>query len=362
LPVWRHLRPEHIAVSTRAALAELILSGCTTAADHHYVFPEGLEEAIDIQAHEAREIGMRAVLTRGSMSLSIEDGGLPPREVVQTEDTILTDSARLIGAYHETGAGAMVQIALAPCSPFSCTAECMKDTAALARRHGVRLHTHIAETNDETEHCLATYGIRPVEFLESVDWLAADVWVAHGIHFNEIEIARLGRAGVGVCHCPSSNMVLASGLCPVLELEAQGCAVGLGVDGSASNDSSNMMQEVRQAMLLQRHHHGADRIDHFSAFRWVTEGSARCIGRPDIGAIGEGMRADLALFRLDELRFSGAQDPLAALVLCGAHRAHAVMVEGKWLVEDGALKQLDEARLRAEHQAAAAALWQAGTA
>jgi len=358
-PVWRHLTPDMIAVSTRLALAELLLSGCTTAADHHYVFPQGLEEAIDIQADEVRAMGMRAMLTRGSMSLCDEDGGLPPRTVVQAEDVILAESERLIKRHHETGAGAMVQIALAPCSPFSCTADCMRDTAMLARTHGVRLHTHIAETHDETDHCLATYGMRPAVFLEDVGWSGDDVWVARGIHFTADEIARLGETAVGVCHCPTSNMLLASGICPALDLERAGVAVGLGVDGSASNDGSNMMQEVRQALLIQRLKYGAEQIDHLRALRWATTGSARCLGRDDIGEITIGKRADLALFTLDEARFSGAEDPLAALVLCGAHRADAVMVEGRWRVRDGSIPDMDMDALRAAHHDAATRLWAA---
>lgn len=358
-PIWQHLTPDMVSVATRLALSELLLSGCTTASDHHYVFPETISEAVDIQVEAARQVGMRAVLTRGSMSLSVEDGGLPPIGMVQREDTILAESERVIAHYHEAHPGAFIQIALAPCSPFSCTPECMRDTATLARSHGVRLHTHIAETHDETEHCLATYKLRPVDFLASVGWMADDVWVAHGIHFTDDEVLRLGTAGMGVCHCPSSNMVLASGLCRVLELEDNGAAVGLGVDGSASNDCSNMIQEVRQALMLQRIQYGAERVDHKRAFDWVTRGSARCLGRDDIGEIAVGKRADLAMFKLDEMRFSGAQDPLAALVLCGAHKAHAVMVEGGWRVMDGTLCDADEAALIAEHTAAARALWAA---
>ncbi len=349
-PVWAGLTPEHIAVSTRLALAELLLSGCTTAADHHYVFPAGLDEAIDIQTAEAAQLGIRVVLTRGSMSLSEEDGGLPPAGVVQDADTILSDSLRLIERFHQRGPGAMVQVALAPCSPFSVREELMVETARLARAHGVRLHTHLAETRDETAFCLETMGARPVDYLERVGWLDADVWLAHGIHFNAVEIERLGAAGVGVCHCPGSNMILASGLCPTLELEAAGSPVGLGVDGSASNDASNLMQEVRQAFLLQRLKYGADRVGHADALRWATSGSARCLGRDDIGVIAAGKRADLALFTLDEPRFSGAGDPLAALVLCGAHRADRVMVEGRWVVKNGRIAGLDLDRLMADHR------------
>ena len=348
-PVWAGLTPGHIAISSRLALAELLLSGCTTASDHHYVFPAGLEQAIDIQIAEAAKLGIRVVLTRGSMSLSVEDGGLPPKSVVQDEATILTDSERLIRQYHQSGPGAMAQVALAPCSPFSVSEELMVETGRLAREHGVRLHTHLAETHDETEFCLATMGARPVDYLERVGWLADDVWLAHGIHFNAEEIQRLGAAGVGICHCPCSNMILASGLCPTLELEAAGCPVGLGVDGSASNDGSNLIQEVRQAFLLQRLKYGSGRVSHRDALRWVTQGSARCLGREDIGTIAPGKQADLALFTLDDLRFSGVGDPLAALVLCGAHQADQVMVAGRWVVENGEIPGVDLAELMDTH-------------
>jgi 8-oxoguanine deaminase len=348
-PVWARLTPQHIAVSTRLALAELLLSGCTAASDHHYVFPGGLEHAIDIQIAEADKLGMRVVLTRGSMSLSEEDGGLPPRSVVQDEATILADSQRLIRQYHQSGPGAMVQVALAPCSPFSVSEELMVETAKLAREHGVRLHTHLAETHDETEFCLATMGARPVDYLERVGWLADDVWLAHGIHFNPEEIQRLGAAGVGICHCPCSNMTLASGLCPTLDLEVVGSPVGLGVDGSASNDGSNLIQEVRQAFLLQRLKYGSGRISHRDALRWATQGSARCLGREDIGTITPGKQADLALFTLEDLRFSGSGDPLAALVLCGAHQADQVMIAGRWVVENGQIPAVDLAQLMDAH-------------
>ncbi len=355
-PVWAGLTPDHIALSSRLALAELLLSGCTTASDHHYVFPAGLESAIDIQIAEAAELGIRVVLTRGSMSLSVKDGGLPPESVVQDQDTILTDSERLIQQYHQSGEGAMVQLALAPCSPFSVSRELMIETAVLARKHGVRLHTHLAETDDETDFCLEKMGARPVDYLEQVGWLADDVWLAHGIHFNGKEIDRLGAAGTGICHCPSSNMLLASGLCPTLDLEQAGSPVGLGVDGSASNDGSNMIQEVRQAFLLQRLKYGSSRISHEDTLRWATQGSARCLGRNDLGVIDTGKQADLALFTLDELRFSGSGNPLAALVLCGADKADRVMVAGKWVVEDGAIPGLDLNELICEHSSLAQCL------
>ncbi len=357
-PIWSGLTPEAFRLAVRVALTELLFSGTTTAADHHYVFPSGLEDAIDIQVEEAGALGLRAVLTRGSMSLSQDDGGLPPRSVVQSEDDILADCERLVSRHHQGGAGAMVQIALAPCSPFSVTRGLMRDTAALAETHDLRLHTHLAETQDEEQWCREAFGCRPLDYLESLGWLSDRVWLAHGIWFSDDEIARLGRAGVGICHCPSSNMILASGRCRTLDLEAAGAPVGLGVDGSASNDGSDMIGEVRQAFLLQRLAYGAERVSHRDALRWATQGSARCLGRSDIGRIATGLQADLALFKLDELRYSGAGDPLAALILCGGTAADRVMVAGRWVVEDGAIPGLDLPRLRAEHQDAAAALLQ----
>ena len=355
-PVWAGLTPEHLDAATRLALAELLLSGCTTAADHHYVFPPGLEEAIDIQAAAARDMGVRVTLTRGSMNLSVEDGGLPPASVVQDADTILADSERAIDAFHEPGEGAFVQIALAPCSPFSVTPEIMGETAGLAERKGVGLHTHLGETKDENAFCEARFGCRPLDYLEEVGWLSARTWLAHGIHFNPREIERLGRAGAGVAHCPGSNMVLASGLCPALDLAAAGVPVGIGVDGSASEDASNLVQEVRHALQVQRLRYGAARVGHLDVLGWATAGSAACLGRDDIGRIAPGKQADLALFKLDEPRFSGAGDPLAALVLCGAHRADRVMVGGAWRVEGGEIAGLDLEALMARHREAARSL------
>jgi 8-oxoguanine deaminase len=355
-PIWARLTPDGLRLAVRLALAELLLSGTTTTSDHHYLFPAGLEDAIDIEVEEAERLGLRVVLTRGSMSLAREDGGLPPRAVVQREDAILADCERLIARHHQPGPDAMVQIALAPCSPFSVTDGLMRATAALAARHGVRLHTHLAETEDEEAWCLARFGCRPLDYLERVGWLHDRVWLTHGIWFDDGEIARLGRARVAISHCPSSNMLLGSGCCRAAALEAAGAPVGLGVDGSASNDGSNLIQELRQALLLQRLVHGPARVSHQDVLRWATRGSAACLGRPELGAIALGRSADLTLFRLDELRFAGAGDPLAALILCGASHADRVMVAGRWLVEDGQIPGLDLARLRAEHGAAAARL------
>lgn len=352
-PVWARLTPEQLGVATKVALAELLLSGCTTAADHHYLFPDGLEQAIDVQAGVVQELGMRAMLTRGSMSLGEADGGLPPQQTVQSAEAILDDSQRLIREYHQRGEGAQVQIALAPCSPFSVTPEIMRASAELAEREDVRLHTHLAETLDEEDFCLQRFGQRTVDYLDSVGWLGPRTWLAHGIHFNDEEIQRLGAAGTGVCHCPSSNMRLASGICPTVALEAAGAPVGIGVDGSASNDASNMILEARQALYIQRLRYGAEQITPERALGWATQGSAKLIGRSDIGELAVGKQADLALFKLDELRFSGSHDPLSALLLCGADKADRIMIGGTWRVVDGEVEGLDLKRLIADHTQAA---------
>lgn len=357
-PVWAKLKPEMVTASTQLGLAELLLSGCTTVADHHYLFPEAIESAIDLQVAAAKSMGARVTLTRGSMSLGEDDGGLPPQSTVQPDAVILEDSERLIKCYHQAQEGAMVQIALAPCSPFSVTSELMQATAKIAREHGVRLHTHLAETEDENAFCLRMFGKRPLDYLESVDWLSDDVWLAHGIYFNDEEIARLGKAGVGVAHCPSSNMILASGICRSLELEQAGVKFGLAVDGSASNDCSNMIQEVRQALLINRLRYQADEVTHFDALRWATKGSAAVLGRSDIGELAPGKQADLALFKLDEARFSGCHDPLAALLLCGAHQAERVYVAGRCLVAGGELVDVDMSELIARHSQLAKSLVQ----
>ena len=352
-PVWARLTPRDLELATTAALAELLLSGCTTAADHHYLFPDGMEDSIDTQVSVVRQLGMRAMLTRGSMSLGEDDGGLPPQRTVQDAEVILADSERLIGLYHERGDCAQIQIALAPCSPFSVTTEIMKASAALADLYDVRLHTHLAETLDEEEFCRERFGLRTVDYLDSVGWLGPRTWLAHGIHFNDREVTQLGAAGVGVAHCPTSNMRLASGICRVVELEEAGVVVGLGVDGSASNDASNLILEARQALYLQRLRYGAERVTPSRALGWATHGSAAALGRSDIGQLAVGKQADLAMFRLDDLRFSGSHDPLSALLLCGADRADRVMVGGQWRVEDGAVVGLDLDALIAEHTAAA---------
>ena len=353
-PIWASaVNRDSFRLATRLALTELLMSGCTTVADHHYLYPTGIEDAMDIQADEATNIGMRMTLNRGSMDLSVKDGGLPPDSVVQDRDEILADCERVIGTFHDASEGAMLQVALAPCSPFSVTTQLMRETAQLAKKCNCRLHTHLGETHDEDAYCLEKFSCRPVDYLEENGWLNERTWLAHGIHFDDKEISRLGHHGIGVCHCPTSNMVLASGQCRTLELEKAGVSVGLGVDGSASNDNSNLMEGVRHALMINRLTYGAATITHHDVLRWATQGSAKCLGRSDIGKIDTGMQADLAMFKLDELRFSGAGDPLAALVLCGAHRADRVMIGGRWQLVDGTPVNIDVGRLREEHGRAA---------
>jgi 8-oxoguanine deaminase len=354
-PIWARLTPHQLRLATRLALTELLLSGCTTAADHHYLYPGGLENAVDIEVEEALALGMRMTVSRGSMNRSQKDGGLPPDAVVQGTDAILADSERVLKLFHDAAPGAQIRVALAPCSPFSIDRELMRETARLAKAYDCQLHTHLCETEDEERFCLAMYGVRPIELLEETGWMTSRTWLAHGIHFSPEEIARLGAAGVGVCHCAASNMVLASGICPTCDLEAAGAPVGLGVDGSASNDSSNMMEAARHALMIGRLRYGAAKVTHLDVLRWATEGSARCLGRDDIGRIAPGLQADLALYTLDAPRFSGAHDPLAALVLCGAHHADRVMIAGRWRVVEGAPVGVDLAALVAEHRQAARA-------
>lgn len=355
--VWRRFTPEAFRTATRMAYVELLLSGCTTASDHHYLYPAGLEDSVDVQVDEARSLGIRAVITRGSMS--DRDGGVTPDDLVQDDDVILADCERVLAVHHEPGPGAMIQIGLAPCSPFNVTTRLMRESAALAARYGCGLHTHCGETFDEIAYCERMFGRRPVDYLEDVGWLTPRTWLAHGIHFTDSEIDRLGAAGVGIAHCPTSNMLLASGSCRTRELERAGSPVGLGVDGSASNDSSNMMEAVRHALLLNRLSYGADAVTHLDALRWATEGSAACLGRTDIGTLEVGREADLAMFTLDAPRFAGSHDPLAALVLCGAHRADRVMVAGRWRVVDGQVPGIDVDALVRDHSALALRLFEA---
>jgi 8-oxoguanine deaminase len=353
--VWGRMTPEALRIAVRLALAELLLSGCTTAADHHNLFPPGLENAIDIEVDEARKLGLRMTVTRGSMGISEKDGGLQPDSIVQDSDAILEDSERVLKLFHDPEPGAMIRVALAPCSPLAVPKRVMTESAKLAERYDARLHCHLCQSPDEDVYSMQTFGVRSVDLIEEAGWLTSRTWVAHGIHFNDGEIARLGRAGVGVSHCAASDMAFGMGICPTIDLEAAGMAVGLGVDGSASNDSSNMMEAVRHSLMLARLKYGPSVVGPRDALRWATEGSARCLGRDDIGRIAPGMEADLALYTLDEPRFSGAQDPIAALALCGAHRADRVMVAGRWRVIDGAPEGVDLEALISKHKAAARA-------
>jgi 8-oxoguanine deaminase len=337
-PRWARIDEEAVNVAALAGMAELMLSGCSTTADHHYLFPRGQKSLIDAEIAAARRLGIRFHPTRGSMNVGVSRGGLPPDSVVQTTDEILEDSERVIRRYHDPRPGSMLRIALAPCSPFTVDAELMRQTAALARRHRVRLHTHLAETRDEEEYCRKRFRRRPLDFLHDCGWLNEDTWIAHGIHFNSAECKRLGRARVGVAHCPTSNMRLASGICPVGKLQHAGSPVGLGVDGSSSNDSSNLLAEVRQALLLNRLARGASAVTVLDALHMATAEGARCLGRDDIGAIAPGKRADLALFDLRDIGYSGAEDAVSALVLCAPTRVSTLVVEGRVVVEEGALQ------------------------
>jgi cytosine/adenosine deaminase-related metal-dependent hydrolase len=350
-PIWARLQPEDIYISSLTALAELALSGCTTASDHLYIFPNGAR--LDDQIRAGNEMGMRLHASRGSMSLGESQGGLPPDSVVEEEGQILADSLRLIETYHDGSAGAMTRIVLAPCSPFSVSGDLMRESAALARAHDVHLHTHLAETQDEETFCMELFGRRPVAYMESVDWMGSDVWFAHSVHVNNSEINRYAATGSGVAHCPSSNMRLASGIAPILQMLTSGVNVGLGVDGSASNDGSHLIEEARQAMLLARLGAGlagASRSDDAApplmtarqALTLATRGGAAVLGREDIGSLEVGKCADFFAVNLNRLGFAGAlHDPLAALVFCAPVQADYTVVGGKFVVKECQLVNLD---------------------
>jgi len=339
-PIWANLTPEAVYTSALVGLAELILSGCTTAADHLYIYPNGCR--IDDEIRAAREIGIRFHASRGSMSLGESKGGLPPDRVVEDEDFILKDTQRAIETYHEPEPYGMVRIVVAPCSPFSVTPDLMREGAALARSYGVRLHTHLAETLDEEAFCLEQFGHRPVGYAEELGWVGDDVWYAHGVHVNEPEIGLLARTGTGVCHCPSSNMRLGSGIAPVRAYLDAGVRVGLGVDGSASNDSSHLLAEARMALLLQRVSGDPAGLSAREALWLATRGGAQVLGRDDIGQLTEGFAADFIGFRLDRLDYAGAlHDPLAALVFCTPQRVDLSVINGRVVVEEGHLQTVD---------------------
>ena len=358
-PIWERITPQGVRISTQTALAELALSGCTTSSDHLYIFPNG--SSLDDEIAAGRATGLRLHASRGSMSLGESKGGLPPDSIVEDETDILNDSQRLIEEYHDPNWGAMTQIVLAPCSPFSVTANLMRESASLAREYGVCLHTHLAETQDEEVFCLEQFGYRPVEYMEVLNWIGSDVWFAHSVHVNHSEIDLYGMAGCGVAHCPSSNMRLASGIAPVLEMLACGVRVGLGVDGSASNDGSHLLGEARQAMLIARlgsalggaslSSEGAPALMNArQALEVATCGGAAVLRREDIGSLEPGMCADFCAINLNRLDYAGAlHDPVAAVLFCAPMHVDYTVVGGKFVVKDGQLITLDLPKLIEDH-------------
>ncbi len=347
-PIWAGMRAEDMRLSTQLGLAELALSGCTTASDHHYIFPNDC--ALDVQIEAGREVGIRLHASRGSMSLGESKGGLPPDRVVESEDSILEDTERIIAAYHDPKPGAMTRIVVAPCSPFSVTEDLMRESARLARAYGVQLHTHLAETIDEEHFCVEQFGHRPLAYAEALDWVGSDVWFAHAVHIAPDEVTRMASTGIGVAHCPSSNMRLASGIAPVRRYRAEGVQVGLGVDGSASNDSSHMLAEARQALLLSRVGAAvAPEIDGQQplmtarqALELGTLGGAAVLGRDDIGSLAVGKAADFIAIDLERVAFAGAQhDPVAAVVLCEPAGIDYNFVHGRAIVSEGQITTLD---------------------
>jgi cytosine/adenosine deaminase-related metal-dependent hydrolase len=355
-PVWAGIDAEAEYAAARTGIAELALAGCTTVFDHHYLFPPGVEGLLEAEVQAARELGVRIVASRGSMDLGESKGGLPPDHVVETTDAVLaeTESAARL---HESGPGARVQIVVAPCSPFSVTTELMRESAELARRLGLRLHTHLAETVEEDAYCVELYGCRPVEYLERLGWLADEVWCAHCVHLSADDIAAFARDDVGVAHCPTSNLRLGAGFAPVRELVDANVRVGLGVDGSASNERSDLLFEVKQALLVARGRGGPAAMTVRDALRLGTRGGARILGRDDIGSLERGKCADFAVWRTDGLEFGGADDPLAALVLSAPHRVDRLYVGGEEVVRDGRLVNADEAEIAREHRVQARRLW-----
>jgi len=347
-PVWGELTSEAVYTSAMIGLAELVLSGCTTASDHLYLYPH--DASLEDEIRAAQELGVRFHPCRGSMSLGRSKGGLPPDDVVQEEDVIMKDCQRAIEAYHDPSPFSMLRVVLAPCSPFSVSADLMRSSVELAREYDVYLHTHVAETRDEEEFCLKRFGCRPVRYMERLGWVGPDVWYAHAVHLNEEEIKTLAYTGTGVAHCPSSNMRLGSGIAPVRRMLEAGVKVGLAVDGSASNDSSHMLAEARMAMLLQRVEYGAEAMSARQALELATLGGAAVLGRKDIGCLAPGKAADLIGFDLRCLEYAGAlHDPLAALIFCTPRNVILSIINGKLVVEDGELVKTDLVRLIARH-------------
>ena len=345
-PLWARLDAEAEYAAARTGLAELALSGCSTVFDHHYVFPRGRSGILEAEIAAARELGMRLVASRGSMDLGESNGGLPPDELAEEIDVILDDTARLAALAD----GDRLQVAVAPCSPFSVTGRLMRESAELARRLGLRLHTHLAEDVEEESYCRELYGCSPVEYLEDLGWITSDVWCAHCVHLSPQEATRYARAGAGVAHCPTSNMRLGVGIAPIGELIADGAPVGLGVDGSASNERSDLFLEVKQALLVARARGGPEVMTVRDALRLGTRGGADVLGRADIGSLEPGKRADIAVWRTDGLELGGAGDPVAGLVLSGPHRVDRLYVGGEEVVRDGRLVRADEEEIAREHR------------
>ncbi len=341
-PVWAHIDEEIERSAARAGLTALTLSGCTTTTDHHYVFPRGAGDLLEVEVEAAREMGLRFHPCRGSMDLGRSRGGLPPDEVVEDRDEILAASEEAIERFHDPSPDSMLRIALAPCSPFSVTRELMAEAAELARKKGVRLHTHLAETKDEEEFCLEQYGVRPVEYLEELGWLGDDIWLAHCVHLDEREVRRFGETGTGVAHCPSSNARLGAGIAPVASLLGAGAPVGLGVDGAASNEAGELGMEMRGALLFARLAGGPTALTAREALELATIHGARCLGREaEIGSLEAGKLADVALWRVDGLVHAGISDPVAAFVFGPAPRVEHLLVNGQAVVEGGELKTAD---------------------
>jgi cytosine/adenosine deaminase-related metal-dependent hydrolase len=349
-PYWARLDADAVYAAARTGIAELALSGCTTVFDHHYVFPHGTTGLIEAEVQAARELGVRIVASRGSMDLGESEGGLPPDSVVEQLDDVLAATDALATTLHEPGPGAMVQIAVAPCSPFSVTKQLMVESAELARRLGLQLHTHLAETVEEDEYCRELYGCTPVEYLAELGWMAGDVWCAHCVHLSPADIRTFGEAGVGVAHCPTSNLRLGAGVAPVRELVEARVRVGLGVDGSASNERSDLFFEVKQALLVARGRGGPGAMTCRDAVWLGTRGGAAVLARNDIGSIEPGKCADLAVWRTDRLELGGAEDRVAGLVLSGPHRVDRLLVGGEDVVCDGRLVGADEDEIARKHR------------
>ena len=345
--IWKNLDEEAVRLSSLTAMGEMMKHGCTTCFDHHYVFPHGAGDLIGVQLEAASELGMRMVSSRGSMDLSVKDGGLPPDSVVQTVDEILADSARLIETYHDSTPGSMRQIVLAPCSPFSVSGELLRQSAILGRQYGVRLHTHLCETKDEERYTLERLGMRPLAYMESLGWLGKDVWYAHGIHFNDQELKLLADTGTGVAHCPASNMKLSSGVCRLPEMLELGVPVGLALDGSASNDGNSLLEELRTAYLLHRLHSSSKAPSGYDLLKIATRGGAQVLGRTDIGSLEEGKQADLFLVDSRRLELVGSCfDPKNMLATVGLRGpVDYTVVKGRFTVRQGHLATVDEASL-----------------